>query len=332
MDLGGFVAYLLSFAITATIYAIFAVGLNVQWGFTGLFNVGLAGFFAVGAYTSALLTAPAAETEFVQYIAGFGLPFIVGLIGAGAISGFMALLIGIPTLRLREDYLAIATIGIAESIRLVFNNERWLANGSRGLVGIPQPLRQLVAPENYNYIYLVIAAVVLIVIFLAIERVIHSPWGRVLKAIREDEITTAASGKNIFSFKMQSFVLGSVILGMGGAVYAHYIAAISPDTFKPLFGTFITWVMLMAGGSGNNKGAVLGAFVVWGIWSGSEFVSDYLQDFIGNRAFYLRLLTIGLLLETVLLLRPRGLLGERKVVSALVSNVSAEDSKGSRGE
>ncbi len=332
MDLSGFVSYLVSFIITAIIYAVFTLGLNVQWGYTGLFNIGLAGFFAVGAYTSALLTAPAAETEFVQYIAGFGLPFVVGLIGAGAVSGLMAFLIGIPTLKLREDYLAIATIGIAESIRLVFNNERWLANGSRGLVGIPQPLRQVVAPENYNYIYLIIAGVVLIVLFLAIERLIHSPWGRVLRAIREDEVTAAVSGKNIFSFKMQSFVLGSVILGMGGAIYAHYIAAISPDTFKPLFGTFITWVMLMAGGSGNNKGAVLGAFVVWGIWSGSEFVSDYLQDFIGNRAFYLRLLTIGLLLETVLLLRPHGLLGERKVVSSLVSNASGGDNKGSREE
>ncbi|OGO03602.1 MAG: ABC transporter permease, partial [Chloroflexi bacterium RBG_13_54_9] len=231
MDLSGLMSYLVSFIITATIYAIFALGLNVQWGYTGLFNIGLAGFFAVGAYTSALLTMPPPETEFVQHIAGFGLPFVVGLIGAGAVSGLVAFLIGIPTLKLREDYLAITTIGIAETIRLVLNNERWLANGSRGLVGIPQPLRQLLSPENYNYLYVIIAGIVLVVVFLAIERVIHSPWGRVLKAIREDEITTAVSGKNIFSFKMQSFVLGSVILGIGGAVYAHYIAALSPETF-----------------------------------------------------------------------------------------------------
>ena len=332
MDLSGFMSYLASFIITATIYAIFALGLNVQWGYTGLFNIGLAGFFAVGAYTSALLTAPPAETEFVQYIAGFGLPFVVGLIGAGAVSGLTAFLIGIPTLKLREDYLAITTIGIAETIRLVLNNERWLANGSRGLVGIPQPLRQLLSPENYNYLYLVIAGIVLVIVFLAIERVIHSPWGRVLKAIREDEITTAVSGKNIFSFKMQAFVLGSVILGIGGAVYAHYIAALSPETFKPLFGTFIIWVMLMAGGSGNNKGAVLGAFVVWGIWTGSEFLSDYLQQFIGDRAFYIRLLTIGLLLEAILLLRPNGLLGERKVVSALIPSTSSVEANESQEE
>lgn len=327
MDLSGFVSYLVSFIITAIIYAIFTLGLNVQWGYTGLFNIGLAGFFAVGAYTSALLTASPAETEFVQYIAGFGLPFVVGLVGAGAVSGLMAFLIGIPTLKLREDYLAITTIGIAETIRLVLNNERWLANGSRGLVGIPQPLRQLLSPENYNYIYLVIAGVVLVMIFVAIERLIHSPWGRVLRAIREDEITTAVSGKNIFSFKMQAFVLGSVILGMGGAVYAHYIAALSPDTFKPLFGTFIIWVMLMAGGSGDNKGAVLGAFVVWGIWTGSEFLSDFLQQFIGDRAFYFRLLAIGLLLEIVLLLRPSGLLGERKTISPVIPDTRVEENE-----
>ena len=333
MDLGGFIAYLLSFIIMATIYAIFTLGLNLQWGYTGLFNVGLAGFFAIGAYASAILTAPPAQSEFVQYIGGFGLPFVVGLIGAGVVSGFMALLIGVPTLRLREDYLAIATIGIAETIRLIFNNERWLANGSRGLVGIPQPLRYLVAPEHYNYIYLVIAVLVLVVIFFAIERAIHSPWGRVLRAIREDEITTAVSGKNVVSFKMQVFVLGSVILGMGGAVYAHYIAAISPDTFKPLFGTFITWVMLMAGGCGNNKGAILGAFVVWGIWSGSEFVANFLQDLIGNRAFYVRLLTIGLLLEAILLLRPTGLLGEKRVaLSQRFTTPARDESNDSRKE
>ncbi len=332
MDLGGLLSYLVSFIITATIYAVFTLGLNVQWGYTGLFNIGLAGFFAIGAYTSALLTMPPPETEFVQYIAGFGLPFVVGLVGAGAVSGLTAFLIGIPTLKLRDDYLAITTIGIAETIRLVLNNERWIANGSRGLIGIPQPLRQWLSPENYNYIYLIIAGIVLVLIFLAIERVIHSPWGRALKAIREDEITTAVSGKNIFSFKMQSFVLGSVILGIGGAAYAHYIAALSPETFKPLFGTFIIWVMLMAGGSGNSKGAVLGAFVVWAIWTGSEFISDYVHQFIGDRAFYIRLLAIGLLLEAVLLLRPSGILGERKVVLTLVPGTkSVEDSESQKG-
>ncbi len=322
MDLGGIISYLVSFAIMAGIYAIFSLGLNVQWGYTGLFNIGIAGFFAIGAYTTALTTTEMPTgiyAQYVQQLFGLHLPFGAGLVAAAIVSGVVALLIGIPTLRLREDYLAIATIGIAETIRLIFNNERWLANGPRGLTGLPQPLRDLVEPHYYNYIYLGIVLVVMGIIYLAIERAIRSPWGRVLRAIREDEDAAAMSGKNVFAFKMQALVLGAMIMGTGGALYAHYVRAISPDTFTPLFGTFIIWVMLMLGGSGNNKGAILGAFVIWGIWTGSTFATDQLlPPVLLSRAPYIRFLVIGVLLEIILLLRPQGLLGEEKRVSKLL--------------
>lgn len=322
MDLGGIISYLVSFAIMAGIYAIFSLGLNVQWGYTGLFNIGIAGFFAIGAYTTALTTTEMPTgiyAQYVQQLFGLHLPFGAGLVAAAIVSGGVALLIGIPTLRLREDYLAIATIGIAETIRLTFNNERWLANGPRGLTGLPQPLRDLVEPQYYNYIYLGIVLMVMGIIYLAIERAIRSPWGRVLRAIREDEDAAAMSGKNVFAFKMQALVLGAMIMGMGGALYAHYVRAISPDTFTPLFGTFIIWVMLMLGGSGNNKGAILGAFVIWGIWTGSTFATDQLlPPVLLSRAPYIRFLVIGVLLEIILLLRPQGLLGEEKRVSKLL--------------
>ncbi len=321
MEIGGIIAYLVSLAIMAGIYAIFALGLNIQWGYTGLFNIGIAGFFCIGAYTSALVTTPMPTGVYAQYvhqIFGLNLPFVFGLIGAALVCGIVALLIGIPTLRLGEDYLAIATLGIAETVRLIFNNETWLANGPRGLMGLPQPLHYLVEPRNYNYIYLIIIVLVMVMIYLLIERAIRSPWGRVLRAIREDEVSASMSGKDIFNFKMQSLVFGAMVMGVGGALYAHYTKAISPSVFTPLYGTFIIWVMLMAGGSGNNKGAILGAYVIWGIWVGTTFLTDFMPYALKSRAPYIRFLVIGVLLEFILIYRPQGLLGEEKKVSKLI--------------
>jgi len=305
----------------AGIYAIFCLGLNIQWGYTGLFNIGIAGFFCIGAYTSAMITTPMPSGIYAQYvhqIFGLNLPFIFGLLGAAIVCGIIAFLIGIPTLRLRGDYLAIATLGIAETIRLIFNNEQWLANGPRGLMDMPQPLHNLVSPQNYNYIYLVITVIAMVIIYLAIEKAIRSPWGRVLRAIREDEGSASMSGKDIFNFKMQSLIFGSMVMGIGGALYAHYTKAISPSVFTPLYGTFIIWVMLMAGGSGNNKGAILGAYVIWGIWVGTKFVTDFLPYTLQSRAPYIRFLIIGILLEIILLYRPQGLMGEEKRISKLI--------------
>jgi branched-chain amino acid transport system permease protein len=321
MEIGGIIAYLVSLAIMAGIYAVFALGLNIQWGYTGLFNIGIAGFFCIGAYTSAMVTTPMPTGVYAQYvhqIFGLDLPFVFGLLGAALVCGIVALLIGIPTLRLGEDYLAIATLGIAETVRLIFNNETWLANGPRGLMGLPQPLHNLVEPRNYNYIYLPIIVLVMVIIYLLIERAIRSPWGRVLRAIREDEVSASMSGKDIFNFKMQSLVFGSMVMGIGGALYAHYTKSISPSVFTPLYGTFIIWVMLMAGGSGNNKGAILGAYVIWGIWIGTTFLTDFMPPILKTRAPYIRYLIIGVLLEFILLYRPQGLLGEEKKVSKLI--------------
>lgn len=307
-------------AIIAGIYAVFSLGLNVHWGFTGLFNIGIAGFFALGAYTAALLTIRPPNPAFEDYKFGGNLPsliefgdlwFLVALLAAGATCAIVALIIGYATLRLRDDYLAIATLGIAESIRLVFLNWEELANGSRALYGIPRFLGDVVSAKNYDYIYLVVVIVVLIVLYIALERIIKSPWGRVLKAIREDEVTTAASGKNVFSFKLQSFILGAVIMGIGGALYAHRIGVVSPDTFDPLLATFIIWAMLMVGGSGNNKGAILGALVVWGIWTGTQ--SQHLPGFLSD--YYFRYVMIGVLIVAVIMLRPGGILGEERRIS-----------------
>jgi branched-chain amino acid transport system permease protein len=305
-------SYLASFLTLVVIYAVFAIGLNIHWGYTGIFNFGVAGFFAVGAYTSAIITKEPATGGYVTYIGGWQMPYFVGLLGAGAACSVLAFIIGIPTLRLREDYLAIASIGVAETLRRVFINEMGLVNGTRGMIGIPQPLHGLVDTADYRYVYLAIVAVILIIVYIVVERVLRSPWGRVLRAIREDEVTAQASGKNIFAFKMQAFMLGAFIMGLGGAMYASYVRAITPDTFVPMFGTFLIWVMLIVGGSGNNKGAILGALAVWLIWDRTGAIVSDAQD---PRIFYVRNLLIGLLVVGVLLLRPKGILGEEKRVS-----------------
>jgi branched-chain amino acid transport system permease protein len=336
--LGGFVSFLTVFVTTVAIFAVFAVGLNVQWGYTGIFNFGVVAFFMVGAYTSALVTKEPSSSEFVKYVGGLGLAeglgplnlggltgFVLGALAAAAVSGVVAFLVAIPALRLREDYLAIATIGVAEVFRRIAIEEEGLVNGTRGLTGIPRPLHDLVSPPDYKYIYFGIAVVVLVVIFVAIERGARSPWGRVLKAIREDELATAASGKNIFAFRMQAFVLGAMIMGIGGAVYSANQGSIVPDTFSHFFGTFIIWAMLMVGGSGSNRGAILGAYVVWGFWTLTGLIQPHLPEALEARTSYIRDLLIGLLIIVVLLLRPHGLMGEERRVSLFAEQEEQEE-------
>jgi branched-chain amino acid transport system permease protein len=311
MDLTGLFSYLAFFVIMAGIYAIATLGLNIQWGYTGLFNVGIAASFAIGAYTSAILTTAPSE----QYLGGFGAPILVGWLGGAVAAGLGAVLVGVPTLRLTGDYLAIVTLGIAGVIMLVIRNEGWLANGVWGIRDIPRPLHNLVTPGNYVWIYMVLVLALLFGTYLLIEKCLNSPWGRSLKAIREDEIAASAIGKNVFSFKMQSLMFGSMIIGLAGALYAHFVRYVSPDTFNPIMGTFIVWIMLTVGGKGNNFGAIVGAFVVWAIWVGTEFLITSLPSALTTRAGFIRIVLISLLLEFVLLKRPQGLIGEKKILT-----------------
>ena len=318
-----------SFA-TMAIFAVICIGLNVQWGYTGIFNFGVVGFFMVGAYTAAIVTMDPADGEFSTYIGGFGpalanvplpgaatwFPYVVGVAAAAALSAGLALLLAWPMMRLREDYLAIALIGAAEVLRRIATEEQWLVNGSRGLAGIPRPLAGLVGGDSYKYVFLLLAIVALGLIYLLTDLGIRSPWGRVLRAVREDEAATAAAGKNVNGFKLQGFVLGAAVMGAGGAFYAFQQGAISPETFTHFFGTFIFWAMLIAGGSGNMVGAIVGAYVIWGLWSVTLQLQGYdLPRFLADRVPHLRDTLVGLTIITVLLVNPRGLLPEQARVS-----------------
>lgn len=312
MDFAGLINYGVFFLTLAGIYAILSLGLNIQWGYAGMLNIGVGAFFAVGAYASTLASVAPNDA----YLGGFSAPVVVGMLLAMLLSGSLAFVVGLITLPLRSDYLAIASIGIAEIVRLILKNEAWLTNGVRGIAGIPKPLAWLTETipglgAQSAWLMLAVVLVALGIVFWASDRAYRSPWGRVLRAVREDEPATIAAGKNVVGFRLQAFVLGAMVMGLAGALYAHFVGFISPEAFQPEFATFIVWVMLIAGGSGNTRGAIIGALVIWGIWSGTELLTNRLPAVWITRASPLRLLLIGILLQVILLMRPEGILPER---------------------
>ncbi len=320
MDIEGIILHIGSFLVIAGIYAIINIGLNVHYGHTGLFNIGIAAFFAIGAYTAAILVMPPPNPDLYQRYewggnlaftlgperVGFDLWFPLVLAAAAAACAAVAYLIGSITIRLRDDYLAITTLGLGEAVRLLFTNEGWLADGTRGLNGIPRVLDDLVDPHWYDLIFLPLVLIVLLIVYLVSQRLAGSPWGRVILAIRENEDTAEMVGKNVFQFKLQAFAYGAALMGIGGALYAFAKHSITPAAFEPFFATFIIWAMLILGGNGNHRGAILGAFVLWAIISSSQFLPGILGD--SN----IRLAIIGLLIVAVLLFRPAGIIPETR--------------------
>lgn len=308
----GLLSYLVFFLTVALIFGIVTLGLNLQWGSTGLFNAGVVGFYAVGAYAFAILTAPPQASM----LGNLGLPWIVGLLGAMAAAGIAALIVGLATIRLRDDYLSVATFGIAVSIQLLAVNLESLTGGTMGLAQLPNPVRAVFSDKLVSSVaFLLIVALLLLLSYVALERIVRSPWGRVLKALREDEPAARTLGKNTRAFRLQSFVIGSSLMGLGGGLYASFIGFVSPFDFLPIV-TFLVWTMLIVGGSGNNRGAVLGAVVVWGIWSAlgavaTKALPQAWQVYGGA----LQAIFIGLALILVLLYRPKGLIGEAAVTS-----------------
>ncbi|KKF39999.1 branched-chain amino acid ABC transporter permease [Halorubrum saccharovorum] len=316
-------SYFLFLVGLAGMYALLSFGLNAQWGFTGLINFSVAAFFGIGAYGSALMTASSSP------IAG-GFNPLVGLAVALVVAFVLALLIGIPTLRLRADYLAIASLGLAEVVRLIVLNERWLTNGSGGVRGIPgffqgwpvlstfpeamPGLRLEVIPGSpvllETAFWQASLNVLLVLMFAgAVYFVLHrahqSPWGRVLRTIRSDEDLARALGKNTYSFKMQSFILGSLIMALAGVFYTHLNLYVGPGDLDPIT-TFYAWVAVILGGSGSNRGALFGGIVIVTIREGTRFLNDAAALPIDPAP--LRLLLIGVVIVAVMRYRPQGVL------------------------
>jgi branched-chain amino acid transport system permease protein len=291
-------AFLLHFLVMTGIFAIVALSLNFEVGITGLSNFGQAAFMLVGAYTSALM-----------YMAG--IPFIIGVIAGMLVSALFALIIALPSQNLRADYWAIVSIAAAESLRLFVNNEKWLAEGPFGLRGIPRPLFSLLG-DNYTLFYLFFVLIVLGLVYFVLERLNGSPFGRVLRGLRETEDLMEALGKNVFRFKALAMIIGGMVAALGGSLYAHYITFISPDHFAPAV-TFLIWTMMIVGGSGNARGVLLGALVITLLNTSTRFVKDFLY-LPTSLVAALRTLSIGLLTIVFVVARPQGILPERKRV------------------
>ncbi len=291
-------AYLVAMLVFAGFYALMALGLNVIWGLAGMVNLGLVGFFAVGAYASALLT--------TKLLWPMPLGWAAGAVMAAAAGAVMALIVA----RLRGDYLAIVTLGFAEVIRLVASNEIWLTNGTDGISGIPGPWRGDVSPQGFNLIYLGIVWTAVAVVFVLLARLSHSPFGRVLRAIREDQDIAAVAGKPVLWFKVRAFTIGAAVLGGAGALYAHYNAYIAPDGFAPLLTIYIV-LALTAGGVGAMRGAIIGALFVIALLESTRFLSAVIPGISPVQKAALREGAIALSLILLLRFRPQGLIPEK---------------------
>lgn len=396
------------------ISAIMSLGVNMQWGYAGLFNVGIMGFAAMGGLAAMLISVPpvreawsaggigvlfgilaliltvvAAVFTYKQmhgkrfrtavvvlvcivgyavlrslfdpatyaiekvnpastgYLGGMGLPIILSWPVGGIFAGAAAWVVGKITLGLRTDYLAIATLGISEIIVAMLKNEDWMTRGVKNVVGLPRPVPYEIElqgtqwfldlatklgmdPVTFSSIfvklcYVALFTVVLLIVLYLSEKALRSPWGRMMRAIRDNEVSASAMGKNIKARHLQVFVLGSVVVGIAGAMLTTLDGQLTPASYQPLRFTFIIWVMVIVGGSGNNWGAVLGGFVIWFFWIEAEPLGVWLMDVLTspmaadsalkahliNSAQHMRLMTMGLILLITLRFSPRGLIPEK---------------------
>ena len=290
----------------------------------------------------------AVEPAMTGFLGGFGLPIMFSWIVGGIFAAIVAWAIGKVALGLRSDYLAIATLGISEIIIYFLKNEDWLTRGVKNVNGLPRPVpyeidlqealwlhdlaawvgipvveaSSLIVKLNYAALFLV----VLIAIFWLSERALKSPWGRMMRAIRDNEIAAGAMGKNVTGRHLQVFVLGSAVIGLAGAMLATLDGQFTPASYQPLRFTFLVWVMVIVGGSGNNLGSILGGFVIWFFWIEAEPIGLALMNFVTSgmaldsplrlhlleNAAHTRLMTMGLVLLLVLRFSPRGLIPEVK--------------------
>ncbi|MHA1536913.1 MAG: branched-chain amino acid ABC transporter permease [Alphaproteobacteria bacterium] len=287
--------YILHVLILALIYSLFASSLNLQLGLAGLYNFGQVAFFAIGAYTTALLTLG-------------GLPVAVGWISAIAIAGFCGLVIAYPLLRLTGDYFGVASLAFAEIVRILLLNERWLTKGPMGIPGIPRPT-WLGLPANSLVQYLIIVLVAGAAMLAVLVVVGRSPFGRFLKVIREDEEVARAFGRDIVSYKVRCVMISAGAAGLAGAMWAHYVTYISPADFT-IEVTILVLLCVVLGGRGTFAGPVLGAFLVILVQEAVRFLP--LPPEWGRLVVPIQGIIFGGVLVAMMILRPQGFVAEHR--------------------
>ncbi len=285
---------LLHLCVVIAIYAIFALSLNVEVGYTGLFNFGHVAFFGIGAYTSALLTLA-------------GIPFIWSLPAALFMAGLCGFLLSIPALKLQGDYFGIATLGFGEILRMIVNNEVWLTKGPMGLPGIPRPELFGIVFDSLPR-YLVLSSGFALLTFSILAFVVLSPFGRALKAVRDDETAAEILGKNAYRFKIKSFAIGSVFAGLAGVLWAHYTTFIGPGDFT-LTETILVLLIVVMGGKGTFLGPVAGAVVLIVFQESVRFLR--LPPEWTRLLGPLQQMIFGLLLVVLMVFRPEGIIREK---------------------
>ena len=287
--------YSLDIIVYIGIFGIVCLSLNLEFGFAGLANFGKVAFFLTGAYTYALLS-------------DIGVPFYLCLIAGALISAIFGLLVSRPALRLRADYLAIAVLAFGEILRLIVKSEKDFAGGSWGM-----PVSPIFSTDSYLVYRLENIGLVflcLFICFLVVQLLANSPYGRAMRAIREDEVAAEALGKDRARFKAQAFMLGSAMAGLAGGLYAQYLQHVSPDLFMPMV-TFTVWIMVLLGGPANNWGVLLGATLVEVFDRGINIAKDYIHLPVDPSD--LQYILFGALIIFILLYRPQGLLKESTV-------------------
>ena len=289
--------YLVFILAIAAIYALLAQSLVLVWGQTGMVNLGLTGFFAVGAYAAAFATKNG------------GLPPMLGLMLGIATGAVVGLVVTLSTLRLSDDYLAIVTLGFAEVVRIVASNEIWLTGGTDGISGIPS-LFNRAGGITFHVQFMVLASSLALVAGLLITQLVRSPWGRNLRAIRDDQIVATVAGKRVVRFKAQAFMIGAGIAGLAGALYGSYISYIAPDLFQPLITIYI-FLAATAGGNTRAIGATVGAYLLVAWLEASRFLGEVVPGASTVQVAALREITVGLALVVVLRYAPGGLFRER---------------------
>lgn len=287
--------YVITIGITILIYMLMAGGLALQYGFTGLSNFGLVGFVAIGAYTSSILAIK-------------GVPIPLSLIAATGLATLCAYPIGIIALRLGGNYLAIVTLGFSEAVRMTLQTEEWLTRGMHGLTKIPRLFSGWVEPSRIDLCILLLLLAINIIAFLAFRKLVKSPFGRAIEAIRDNETAARALGKDTAQFKTRSLMLGAACAGLAGGLQAHYLTFISPEQYVPLV-TFYVWTALVLGGADTMKGVIVGTCILVGFLEGSRFIGDFVGGISEVKLASVRIWMIGMALICVVLYRPQGLFG-----------------------
>ncbi|MET4691863.1 branched-chain amino acid ABC transporter permease [Sinorhizobium fredii] len=298
-------SYFLFIATLTAVYSLLSIGLVVTWGQGGMVNLGLVGFFGLGAYASALLT-------------HVGVPIGLAWISAAVLSSVIGVGFCLLTRTLRGDYLAIVTLGFGEGLRLIELNERWLTGGSDGISGIQAPLKEALG-SLYPWFYFTLSWLVVGVVVVVLARLLGSPFGRALRAVRDDENVAAVAGKNVLRLKCQAFGIGAALFGVAGALYAHFTSYISPDNFV-LQMTIYIFLAVTVGGHSRLAGAVFGSVVVMTTLESSRFAAELIPGLSAVQIASLREFAIAVALILVMQVRPQGVFGLRNQLAGAKAN------------